>query len=262
MGVTFDEAYETVLADTWAAKRIHYQVRYQVFCQEKGFERADAFPDRQEKDPWDMHSVHFIVRERSSGRWVAAMRMIQSGPSGFPLETLTTLKDGLSPGLLERGSCEISRLCLVKREKGSARNDRCYIRETDFGEVGPSVSDVRESEIMLGLFRAALAYSERNDVNFWYILINRAFARLLARLGVHLKEAGPECDHRGRRTPYLVDLAAGRDFVSKCQCRVAALLNIGPQPYRLFSDVMADWDQGAPILTSAAASGLAACPAR
>jgi len=46
----FDKRYEVILADTDEARRVHYRLRYQVYCMEEGFEAHDKFPDRMERD--------------------------------------------------------------------------------------------------------------------------------------------------------------------------------------------------------------------
>jgi hypothetical protein len=35
-----NNGYEIILADTEESKNIHYNLRYQIFCLEKGFEEA------------------------------------------------------------------------------------------------------------------------------------------------------------------------------------------------------------------------------
>ena len=66
--VSFDSNFEVFLADTLEGKQIHYNLRYQVYCDEMGFEDKDSFPDKMESDEWDDNSVHFIVRHRASGQ--------------------------------------------------------------------------------------------------------------------------------------------------------------------------------------------------
>ena len=67
--------FEVILANDPRSRHIHYQLRYQVFCLETGYEDPSQFPDGEEKDEWDDDAAHFLVKERSSGQWVAAMRL-------------------------------------------------------------------------------------------------------------------------------------------------------------------------------------------
>ncbi|MBS3963093.1 MAG: GNAT family N-acetyltransferase, partial [Methylomonas sp.] len=66
----FDSNFEVVLADTFESKLINYNIRYQVYCDEMGFEDKDVFPDEIEFDEWDKNSVHFLVRHKSSENWL------------------------------------------------------------------------------------------------------------------------------------------------------------------------------------------------
>ena len=60
----FDQHYEVLLADTPKSKAIHYGIRYQVYCEEMGFENKADFPQEQEFDHYDDHAAHFIVRTK------------------------------------------------------------------------------------------------------------------------------------------------------------------------------------------------------
>ncbi|MGZ8186120.1 MAG: GNAT family N-acyltransferase, partial [Methylobacter sp.] len=80
----FDDHFEFFLADTDESKEIHYSIRYQVYCEEMGFENKDDFPLEQEFDEYDNHSTHFIVRHKPTGHWVGAMRLIFKNGQPLP----------------------------------------------------------------------------------------------------------------------------------------------------------------------------------
>ena len=52
-----NNSYEVILADTEESKSIHYNLRYQIFCMEKGFEEASKFQDKMEKDVYDDNAL-------------------------------------------------------------------------------------------------------------------------------------------------------------------------------------------------------------
>ena len=58
----FDDYFEVYLANNEEAKRVHYNTKYQVYCEEMGFENKANFSENCERDYWDNHSVHFIVK--------------------------------------------------------------------------------------------------------------------------------------------------------------------------------------------------------
>ena len=173
----FDDHFEVFLADTRESKEIHYSIRYQVYCEEMGFENKEDFPSEQEFDEYDSHSTHFIVRTRQTGQWVGAMRMIFKNDQLFPLEKHCTLNTMIKNDIFNR-SVEISRLCLVKEIR--RRNTDCdpplgLAKENDEIKKGDNVIPFHgrrhiERSIIWGLFRAAAVHSKERNIQKWYFL--------------------------------------------------------------------------------------------
>ena len=110
----FDKHFEVVLADTEEGKRLHYKIRYQVYCIESGYEDYRAFADGEEKDEWDKHAVHFLVRSKVSREWIAAMRLILPGnKGGHPVFQLCDIDRSVSGKTQGSATAEISRLCII-----------------------------------------------------------------------------------------------------------------------------------------------------
>ncbi len=82
----FDDQYEVIVADTPIARHIHHRIRYEVYCLEHGYEDPAQYPDQEERDAWDDHAVHFLVRHRASGEWIAAMRLIRPVGGRLPIQ--------------------------------------------------------------------------------------------------------------------------------------------------------------------------------
>jgi len=108
----FDKRYEVILADTAEARRIHYRLRYQVYCLEEGFEAHDSYPDQMERDSWDNNSVHFLVRSKQSKEWIAAMRLVLQRNEGLPLENLCSIDPRVMPFNHGESAAEVSRICI------------------------------------------------------------------------------------------------------------------------------------------------------
>ena len=120
----FDENYEVIVADTPAARRIHHQIRYQVYCVEHGYEDPGRHPDQEERDEWDAHAVHFLVRERASGEWIGAMRLVKPVNGILPIHRAAKLQPGSGP--VEDGgkAWELSRTCILRDyRRGCRLND-------------------------------------------------------------------------------------------------------------------------------------------
>ena len=64
------------LADPPASKKLHYQLRYQVYCQKLAYEDPTQFPDGEERDQYDEHAVHFLAYDGRRGDWAGALRLV------------------------------------------------------------------------------------------------------------------------------------------------------------------------------------------
>ena len=97
---------------------------------------------------------------------------------------------------------------MLQSHRRHNRDRSIEFRVVDGGAGGVRVTrpDPRYPEIMLGLINSTFEWARRNDVRYCYFLINRALARTLQRLNLDLKPVGDPIEHRGTRTPYIVDM--------------------------------------------------------
>lgn len=240
----FDEHYEVVLADTESARRIHYQIRYQVYCLEEGFEDYRNFPDGEERDEWDKHSVHFLVRSKTTDEWVAAMRLVLPSSQGFPLEQICEVDPSVASPRLGDSVVEVSRLCIVEHHRHKRQQQAAHSVNT--AKTYPHiVSDAPESsarnrrhksEIVMGLMRAAAVYSRKHEIPNWYFLSTPAFARMMNWLSFQLIKLGPACNHRGKRLPFLISPLEACEKAKQGCTAMAALLRRS-SAYRRFSEL-------------------------
>ena len=218
----FDSFFEVFLADTKEGREIHYNVRYQVYCEELGYEDTAQYPDKQEFDKWDPQSDNdqrallFLVRLKHTKEWVGAMRLIRSGGrSGFPLQEVSSLDHNV-----DDFSVEVSRLCLVKSIRKPYIQNSYGIDEMDVSNDPLATKtaenkDVKlfyntpkvKSTIIWGLFNAASNYCFNNNINKWYLLSSKGLIRIIRRQGFSIKQVGSTCEHRGsKRSPYLINI--------------------------------------------------------
>ena len=179
----FDSNYEVILADNSESRDIHFNIRYQVYCNEKGFENPSPNHDAIEVDEFDGRSAHFIVRCKRTGDWVAAMRLVLGSKEELPFVLAHNVK--LSPSYSEkRGDfLEISRMCVLNQYRGKNLK-----RNADHKS---KKSDVRrECEIMLGLIRAVYSYGKFTNINHGAALMTAPLARILKRSGFSVDVMG------------------------------------------------------------------------
>jgi N-acyl amino acid synthase of PEP-CTERM/exosortase system len=236
----FDDNFETVLANTETARRIHYQVRYQVYCLEEGFEDHHNFNDYQEKDDWDEHSVHFLVRSKTTREWVAAMRLVPPTHNGLPLENVCSIDATAAPENLGKSAVEVSRLCILNpyRHARPPAHDASQPASQNRAATGESpVKKLKyRSEIVMGLMRAAAAYCREHNITYWYFLSTPAFARMMNIMNFQLIELGPACEYRGKRKPYLINPQSAHENALR-GCSAIARLLAKSVTYRHYSDL-------------------------
>ncbi len=239
----FDKYFEVFLADTAESRKINFQIRYQVYCDEMGFEDKSVFIHKEEWDKWDHHSVHFIVRHKYTGQWVGAMRLVSPDNSQLPLSKHTTLIDNQNNAIqIKSSNVELSRLCLIKEIRRRSTDSTPPLGLNKFQKT----RDEQNSEkveaiykdrrinlsIIWGLFRAAADYSAQNNIKRWFFLTNKALARVIGREGFLLHPAGEGCEHAGKRYPFTMEL--DEIFAREPQSDMAA--KVKTSSYQLFSE--------------------------
>lgn len=205
----FNKYFEVILADTEESKKAHYSIRYQVYCEEMGFENKDDFPEQMEHDEYDDRSVHFIVRDKMSGQWLGAMRLIYKQDSLLPIEQSCKLKEKIGYSEFS-GAVELSRLCLIKEARRGIKDidpphgidaNSNLMRDSDKITSLPQRNKLNRM-IIWGLIHAASEYCSVNNIPHWYFMTTAALARVLRRGGLNLIGMGDPCMHKGERFPF------------------------------------------------------------
>ena len=244
----FDEDFEVFVADTDDSRRLHHRIRYVVYCLETGYEDPESYPDGEERDEWDPQSVHFLVRHRRRGDWVAAMRLILPCQVLPPMAQFCRFETEALRSIDLSAAAEISRLSIVAQYRRRA-SDQIYpyeisgsaLRERRCRVIETAVEGQRREErrdgpvILMGLIRAAVAVSTERSIRQWLFLINPALARVLKHLKVNLQRVGPALDHRGTRIPYLSDVGRLQQLGRDRDGPIGMLMAKG-RAYRLFSE--------------------------
>ncbi len=217
---TFHERFEIIIADTPELLEEVYRVRYQVLCVEQripGFEQT-LYADGQEKDDYDSHSSHVLIRHRHSGKFIGTARLIlfdsMNPEKLFPVET----HGWLDPELLDMSKfpreqiAEISRFVVINhfnRRRGERRN-----LDT---RKGHSERRDRRSKLHLALVLMAgiLRMCGRFNVRIWLSFMDPALNRLLSTFGLSFNPVGPIVEHHGPRKPYFLEIADTLDVMEE-----------------------------------------------
>jgi len=237
----FDENFRVCFADTSFGVALHQRIRYQVFCLDKGFEDPSAFSTAQETDAWDDQSAHFVVQNKKTLQWVAATRIVlPKRGRPLPVDSLGAFdRHRLDPPLTRVG--EISRFCIIPN-KAQVDADPGIppqpnsLQAWGIGAIGRS----QQFEVTLGMIRTLIIFSLKRDLVDCVMLITDAFARLLRKLGVTLRQVGPVTEHRGMRTAYLVDMRESALSMTKKSSAVRDLFKRSKHAYVRISSVSTD----------------------
>ncbi|CAN0602569.1 unnamed protein product, partial [Ectocarpus sp. 12 AP-2014] len=83
----FAEYFELSLALSEKQKEAVYAVRYNVYCEEFGYEDPDAFKSGMETDSYDAQSIHCLVTHKPSGKPAGCVRLVTvDDQSVMPME--------------------------------------------------------------------------------------------------------------------------------------------------------------------------------
>jgi len=205
------QKYDFYLADNDAGRRIHYKLRYQVYCLREKFEDPSSHPSFLEQDQYDDISAHFIVRSRATGEWLGAMRLIIAPVQKLPVSRISSMDLKNFPGIPGKGVAEASRLCTLipTSPRSNSAPDTKKARNRHAGPHHLISHALQTSWITVGLISAVRQYSLAHEILYCFFLISDPLARMLRRLGMEIDPVGSPCFHRGWRRPYMHNFKTG-----------------------------------------------------
>jgi N-acyl-L-homoserine lactone synthetase len=160
-----------------------FKLRYQIYCLEKKFEKAEDYPNELEYDHYDPYSVHFIAYQKDVHLGTA--RLIMPNKHGLPVEKHCNININSVCGTGD--VAEISRLAVSSE---AVKN-----------------LNVERSRITLGLIKQVYDIGSKLGVVYCFAAMNRALERLLNNSGINFVQAGDPVDYHGLRAPYILSVA-------------------------------------------------------
>lgn len=211
----FLESFEIVRADTPALVDEAHKLRYQVYCEEKGFEDAASYPDGREYDEYDCRSVHSLIRHRHSGIYVGVVRLVLPHAKGveapLPMERYCQLDlEQTHPhlSLLPRAAVgEISRFSVSKMFRRRIAEAGQIHGFSSGDELHPRFDRRLLPHITLGLIAAFIRMCAEHGIHYCYAVMEPTLLRFLERFGIQFTTLGDAVDHRGLRVPAFISAA-------------------------------------------------------
>ncbi len=205
----FHEHFEIIIADTPSLLEAVFRMRYQKLCIDmnvSGYE-ASLYPDGQERDNYDDHSSHVLIRHRQTNEFIGTTRLIMFDKKNpkklFPVEQYTQIDSELFKvnKYSRQHTGEISRFLIIKkfkRRKAERRNLKT--RETVVGAANTDRRSIKNLTLVLaaGIVRLSAKYNISN----WFTIMDPALNRLLNYYSLDLNPIGPAIQHYGLRRPY------------------------------------------------------------
>ena len=204
----FDRYFQIVPANTQQLLEECHKLRYQVFCIENHYLSDIENKNASEFDVYDDRAVHSLILHKETGLYAATVRLVLSSENRrsntFPIEC------HLTPGCrseYDRLVCapivqtaEISRLLISKHfRQRIGESDLIHGIGNDFGMLSPKIKRQFTAQISLGLFKAIVQMSAKEDIYYWLALMEPQLIRLLARIGIHFNHLSESIKYCGDR---------------------------------------------------------------
>ncbi|MDP1558800.1 MAG: PEP-CTERM/exosortase system-associated acyltransferase [Nitrosomonas sp.] len=218
----YHEFFEIVIADTPELLQEVFRIRYQLICVDMRVPEYDPslYPDGQEKDNYDNHSAHVLIRYRPSGESIGTVRLIISDPEDpekpFPIELHTKIDPALFDikKLSRRHTGEISRFMIIKKFDRSGAERRSAERRITIGNT--TKTDRRTiKNLTIVLMAGVVRLCAKHNISNWLAIMEPSLNRLFGYYGLNLNPIGPITDHYGLRQPYFIKLTDVLDKMAK-----------------------------------------------
>jgi N-acyl amino acid synthase of PEP-CTERM/exosortase system len=189
-----------------------FKLRYDVYCIERAFLKADASFDGMEFDDYDERSTHFAAYTMDESLIGTVRLVTPRAPQCFPFELhCRPFPDYRMP---PHAQCaEISRLA-VKRTHRRRRADSVlgipgFAPQRHASPVlSPEIErrSTNSPMLLLGMYREMYRHSRAKGIRYWFAAMERSLAYSLDKMGFVFQAIGPEADYYGAVTPYVLDL--------------------------------------------------------
>ncbi|MGY6529982.1 MAG: PEP-CTERM/exosortase system-associated acyltransferase [Cyanobacterium sp.] len=208
----FFEYFNIFVANTQELKEQVFRIRYQVYCQELGYEPPENFPDQMEKDAYDNRSIHCILQHKSTGIYAGCVRLVLSNTSDinhrFPFESVCHNHALNFKEIPRTNITEISRLAVIAQFRKRAGEKNTPTGLIVFENQTPEEiknQKRRSSVIALGLYLTATSLGMDLGLSHAVTLMEPRLARHLRMSGLIARPIGTVVDFHGKRGPYIME---------------------------------------------------------
>ncbi len=190
-----------------------HRLRFSVYCNERGYEDPNKFPDQLEIDEYDMGSIHSLVRHRESNHPLGVVRLVLSDQVNpdrpFPIEQ--HFGHVFENSILQKFDFSGHDIAEVSRFAISQQSVKNILSNSLQSSLESLMTYRRSSkelvpQISLGLIAMLFVISQQHQINYWYAAMDPSLNRRLSRLGIRFTQIGPVIDYHGKRQPMIARL--------------------------------------------------------
>lgn len=229
VGRLFHRYFEIVPATSDALRDEVFRIRYDVYCDELGWEEQDRYPDGREMDEYDRHAFHCLLLHKPSATYAGCVRLVHlpRDEPGIVLPFEDACAGRLYPeadAIFQRGRDgvgEISRLAV--RSRFRRRENEHHAPEGQLPDPeGPRDPRRKTPPISMGLYLAAACSGLTTGKHGVFALMEPKLARRLRGFGIHFHQVGDGIEHRGLRAPFYI---SREDLQSRISPKVRGFLD-------------------------------------
>jgi phenylacetate-CoA ligase len=187
-----------------------YGLRYQVYCLERKFLRAEHYPQGLEIDEFDGHSIH-VGAVDARGELAGTARAVKVSEIGLPLfRHCTTFPHEMAFDPANTRMVEVGRLSVSRTYRRRADDDAYDVKKASQSGGAPKNPGGERrrgrADVFLTLLKALYQATKRIGATHWLAAMETSLVRLLAQHGFPFRLIGPESDYFGLVAPYQMDL--------------------------------------------------------
>jgi N-acyl amino acid synthase of PEP-CTERM/exosortase system len=200
----FGKRLTIVQANSKELLDVVFQLRFQVYCLERGFENAAEYPDGRERDDDDPRSTHFLVLYQpvmaTENMAVGTVRLIlpRTG-ADLPVLKLLAGEERRKINLPLESTAEVSRFAVPRAFRRRLEQD--FGNTSEHASRVPGAARSALSLLNFWLIRAVVTMTANEGITHIVAMMEPALLRLLRPLGIEFHPMGQIIEHHGLRQP-------------------------------------------------------------
>ncbi len=206
----YQRYFEIIRADTPELREEVYRLRYQVYVVEHGFEKAEDFPDKIERDEYDGRSLHVLLCHRQSGTRLGTARLVRPNyaepTKSFPIQNASD-NPVINDPEVSLYAAELSRLAISKdRMKECNRARGLFGWATLDPTIRTNRARVALSRLLLpylsvGLIAGVIELAAEKGYPILYAIMEPFLIKNMGRIGITFPIVGEAVEYHGLRHP-------------------------------------------------------------